>query len=58
MKKPEDWIKEWEEMNKELKEDYALFLNIPTVEETQKWMDLPPPSVQEQTDVRWPWEKE
>ena len=39
-KTPEQWIEEWTEMNKELKEDdCAVTLSIPTVEETKKWME-------------------
>ena len=40
MKRAEDWIKEWEEMNKELEEEgCALTLNIPSIEQTTLWMN-------------------
>lgn len=38
--KPEDYIKAWAEMNLELeKEDPGILLIIPTVEQTQIWID-------------------
>ena len=41
MKKPEDWIEEWEKMNEEFAEEYPAFsLNIPTVEETKQWLSI------------------
>ena len=39
-KTAEQWIEEWTEMNEELKEEgCALFLKIPSVEQTKKWME-------------------
>lgn len=38
-KTPEQWIEEWTKLNEELiEDDCALTLNIPTVEQTKKWM--------------------
>ena len=39
-KTAEQWIEEWEKVNEELiEEGCALFLRIPTVEQTKKWME-------------------
>ena len=46
-KKPEEWIEEWEKMNEEFVEEYPAFiLNIPTVEQTEKWLSIVSPGRQ------------
>ena len=39
-KTAKQWIEEWTKMNEELEEEgCALFLKIPSVEQTKKWME-------------------
>ena len=42
-RKAEDWISEWKGMNDEFIEEDTMFrIQIPSVEQTQEWMDKEP----------------
>ena len=42
-RKAEDWISEWKGMNDEFIEEDTMFrIQIPSVENTQEWMDKEP----------------
>ena len=42
-RKAEDWISEWKGMNDEfIEEDTMIRIQIPSVEQTQEWMDKEP----------------